>query len=106
MLPTQPWRGQQSGVRELDLVTTPRGLRLRQRTAAEFGSLVDPIPWVQVLKQPAAQAAAFLAAAAPSSRQLKVRLVVQTLGLKSPIGLELFKGAVESVQVEIGRAHV
>ena len=63
-LPTQPWRGQQSGVRELSLVTTPRGLRLRQRMAAEMLALVEPMAWVQVCQQAATQVAAALAAGA------------------------------------------
>ena len=40
VLPTQPWRGQQSAVRELSLLSTPRGLRLAQRMAAEVRALV------------------------------------------------------------------
>ena len=40
-LPTQPWRGHQSIVRELDLVDTPHGLRLRQQVAAEVRALID-----------------------------------------------------------------
>ena len=99
VLPTQPWRGQQSGVRELDLVSTPRGLRMRQRMAGEVQSLVDPAPLVSLRSLPAAKAAAALAAAAPASRQLMARLVVPTQGLTSPIGLELFKGGTEAVRI-------
>ena len=98
-LPTPSWRGQQSAVRELGLVTTPRGLRLRQRMADEVAALIEPAAWVQVRDKPAAQTATALAAAAPSARQLMARLVVPTPGLQSPIGLELFKGTAESVKV-------
>ena len=44
VLPTQPWRGQQSLPRQLDLVDTPLGLRLRQRVVDDVRALVDPQP--------------------------------------------------------------
>ena len=98
VLPTQPWRGQQSCVRELDLVSTPRGLRLRQRMAQEVQSLLEPAQ-VRLRAVDAAQAAAAVSAASLSSRRLMTRLVVPTRGLQSPIGFELFKGRAESVRV-------
>ncbi len=99
VLPTQPWRGQQSMVRELDLVTTPRGVRLRQRAAAEMSALVDVSPCLRLTDVAAADAAAVLAAKSPAGRQWRARLVAPTAGLRSPIGLEVFKGVGESVRV-------
>jgi sucrose-6-phosphate hydrolase SacC (GH32 family) len=99
LLPTQPWRGQQSSVRQLDLVTTPRGLRLRQRVADEVLALIEPAPLMQMNDVAAATAAAALAAGAPPVRQWMARLVVPTMGLRAAVGLELFKGAKEAVRV-------
>lgn len=99
VLPTQPWRGQQSIVRQLDLVTTPRGLRLRQRVADELRALVEPEPVFRVQDQACASAAAGLAAAAPAGRQWMARLVVPTAGLQAVIGFEFFKGAAGAVRV-------
>lgn len=99
LLPTEPWRGQQSNVRELDLVATPRGLRLRQQVVAEVQALLEPAAWVAPAAVPAARAAAALASASVASRQLMVRLVVPIESLRSPIGLELFKGLHEAVRV-------
>ena len=99
LLPTEPWRGQQSGVRELDLVATPGGLRLRQRAVREVQALLEPVASVAMAAVPAAQAAGALTNAALASRQLMASLVVPTDGLKSPIGLALFKGTLEAVRV-------
>ncbi|GAA0754884.1 hypothetical protein GCM10009107_31810 [Ideonella azotifigens] len=98
-LPTQPWRGQQSAPRELSLVTTPRGLRLRQRMAAEMKALVGPEPLFTARENSAHMTAASLAQAGIQGRQLMVRLRALRAGLDSPIGLELLKGAGESVKV-------
>ena len=99
VLPTQPWRGQQSGVRQLDLVTTLRGLRLRQTVAAEQQALVEPAAWLDVRAVTASQAASAVLAAAPRARQCRARLTVRASEVKTPIGLELFKGPTEAVRV-------
>lgn len=99
VMPTVPWRGQQSGVRELDLVSTPRGLRLRQRVVKEQMALIESEPLLRSRAMPATQVAAALNRAASRPRQLMARLVVPTQGLQCPIGLELFKGATGSVKV-------
>lgn len=99
VLPTQPWRGQQSSVRQLDLVTTPRGLRLRQRVVDEVRALVEPDPLIRLHDVAAASAATRLAALAPAGRQWMARLVAPTAGLQSPIGLEFFKGTAGAVRV-------
>lgn len=106
LLPTEPWRGQQSGVRELDLVDTPCGLRLRQRVVHEMQALLEPDAWVRAAAVPAAHAAKALANAASSSRQLMARLVVPVQGLRSPIGLEVFKGPQEAVRVGFDPARL
>lgn len=99
VLPTQPWRGQQSSVRQLDLVTTPRGLRLRQRVVDEVRALVRPDALLSVSEMTSVAAAQALAAKAPSGRQWLARLVVPVAGLRAPIGLELFKGVGQGVRV-------
>ncbi len=99
VLPTQPWRGQQSSVRELDLVTTPRGLRLCQRMVDEVHALVHPDALLSVGEINSAAAAQALAAQAPSGRQWFVRLVVPVAGLRAPIGLEVFKGIGQTARV-------
>lgn len=99
MLPTEPWRGQQSLVRELDLVKTPLGLRLRQRPVIEDQDLLEPAVWAEFASVRAVHAAAALEGAGLSSRQLMARLVVPVQGLRSPIGLEVFKGLHECVRV-------
>ncbi len=105
VLPTKPWRGQQSSVRQLDLVTTPRGLRLRQRVADEVRALVEPEASFRVLDLASTGAAASLAATAPAGRQWMARLVVPTAGLQTPIGLEFFKGTSSAVRVGYDPAH-
>ncbi len=99
VLPTQPWRGQQSSVRQLDLVTTPRGLRLRQTVADELRAWVDPVPALSLQAMDAAKAAAQLVAAAPAGRQWLASLVVSAASLRSPVGLEVFKGTTAAVRV-------
>jgi sucrose-6-phosphate hydrolase SacC (GH32 family) len=102
VLPTEPWRGQQSSPRELDLVTTPRGLRLRQKVAEEVRGLLGSQPLLSLQGVSAQAAAGALAAKgglAASGRQLMAVLVVDTAGLQAPVGLELFKGAAEAVRV-------
>lgn len=91
-LPTEPWRGQASSVRELDLTPTRRGLRLRQRVADEVREGVEDAVAVLSVSCTATQAAASLAAASLSSRQLMVRLTVVAEGLRAPVGLKLFAG--------------
>ena len=98
-VPTHPWRGQQSLARQLDLVSTPRGLRLRQRVVQEMQACVAPDPVVRVVQADAQTAAEALAAKAPSGRYWRSRLVVAADGLSEPIGLELFKGMNEAVRV-------
>jgi len=97
-LPTSPWRGQQSAVRELSLTATPKGLRLRQRMAAEMLALIDEAPLFSAGATTASQVAAGLAQARITDRQLMVRLRVPRAGLVAPIGVELFKSGQESVQ--------
>ena len=99
VLPTQPWRGQQSGVRQLDLVSTSRGLRLRQRMAEEVRALVDPEALVALQGVRAADALAAVTRAAPAARQLMASLCFAVAGLREPLGLELFKGQAGSVRV-------
>jgi sucrose-6-phosphate hydrolase SacC (GH32 family) len=99
VLPTQPWRGQQSSVRQLDLVTTPGGLRLRQRVADEVSSLVEPEAVIRVRDVSAANAAADMAGLASAGRQWMARLVVPAAGLKAAIGLEFFKGTADAARV-------
>lgn len=98
-LPTEPWRGQTSSVRELDLVPSRRGLRLRQRVAHEVLERIMDAVVVRSVACAATQAAAALAAASLSSRQLMVRLIVVAEGLKAPVGLNLFAGKAGAVRV-------
>jgi len=98
-LPTEPWRGQLSSVRELDLTLTPRGLRLRQRVAPEVLELAGDGLVFQSGTCSALQAAKAMASAALSSRQLMVRMVVVTKGLRAPVGLNLFAGPKGALRV-------
>ena len=99
VLPTQPWRGQQSGVRQLDLVPTPSGLRLRQRMADEMRALVDPDALITMQGVAAEHASLALKRAAPAARQLLAYLRFSMAGLREPLGLELFKGPAGAVRV-------
>lgn len=99
VLPTQPWRGQQSGVRQLDLITTPRGLRMRQRMADEVRALVRPEAVLSVRELRSASAAAALASKLPTGRQWLARLVVPVAGVQAPIGFEVLKGGAQAVRV-------
>lgn len=98
-VPTAPWRGQFSGVRELDLVPTPRGLRLRQRPVQEMLALRSTPAWVDVQAQDANLAVRSVGDAVPESRQLMARLELAVPGLSAPIGFELFRGADHAVSV-------
>lgn len=98
-LPTEPWRGQMSVVRELDLALTPRGLRLRQRVARELMALADQEPALQLAGGSAAQAARAVSDAALTSRRSVMRMVVPTDGLRASIGLTLFGGGRGAVHV-------
>ena len=99
VLPTQPWRGQQSLVRQLDLVHTPCGLRLRQRVADEMLALIEPQPLLALGAGAASTAALALAALASAGRQYWLRLVFAAHGVQQPLGVQLFKGANEAVRV-------
>jgi hypothetical protein len=98
-LPSKPWRGQMSGVRELDLVEAHDGLRLRQRVAREMEALLESPALAEATAITAAQAAALLTQSALSSRHLMARLEVLVQGLNSPVGLEVFKSPHEAVRV-------
>ena len=98
-LPTEPWRGQASSVRELDLVATQRGLRLRQRMANEVRDGVTGDALVQAASCPATRAAAAVAAASLSSRQLMLRMIVAAQGLQAPVGFTLFAGRAGEVRM-------
>lgn len=99
VLPTQPWRGQQSNARQLDLVTTPRGLRLRQRLVDEVRALVEPEALVAVHGMAAAHAQAEVARAAPAARQLMAQLRFAAVGVREPLGLEVLQGPAGAVRV-------
>lgn len=99
VLPTQPWRGQQSGARQLDLVPTSRGLRLRQRMVDEVRALVEPAPLVAVQNVHAADAQVALNGAAPGARQLLAQLRFAAADVREPLGLEIFKGPVAAARV-------
>lgn len=101
-LPSDPWRGQLSGVRELSLMTTARGLRLRQRMAPEMLALLEPDPLLKLSEVSPQEAGEHLARVAPflaSGRQLMARMVVSRTGLQTPIGFEFLKRGDESVLV-------
>lgn len=99
VLPTEPWRGQQSLPRVLSLVATPRGIRLCQAVVEEVNALVDTTP----LRRFADHSASRLATSLPSvdfmGRQLRLKLRLSSTGLTEPVGVELFKGAGGSVRV-------
>ncbi len=99
VLPTQPWRGQQSGPRQLDLVPTPRGLRLRQRMADEVRALIDPVPLLALQNVRAADAQVALSNAAPAARQLLAQLRFSVAAVREALGFEVFKGPAAAVRV-------
>ena len=99
-LPTQPWRGQQSIVRELDLVDTRHGLRLRQRVAAEVRALIDlQAPLLLLGPATAAVAAGALSQVGAAPRQFMARMEFAAGGVRQPLGLALFQSATEAVRV-------
>jgi len=98
VLPTRPWRGQQSAPRQLDLVPTPRGLRLRQRVVDEVRALAEPDALVHLQGVRASDARAAVARAATTARQLMARLQFAVAGVVEPLGLELLKGPAGAVR--------
>jgi sucrose-6-phosphate hydrolase SacC (GH32 family) len=92
-VPTDPWRGQQSLPRQLELTRTPRGLRLRQRVVDEVRALLEPQAHLSLSGLRGSELAALIAEAAPIGRRLMARFAVPVKGLKSPVGIELLKGA-------------
>lgn len=99
VIPTQPWRGQQSLPRELSLATTPRGLRLCQTVVEEARALVNPLPLQRASDAPASQVAAMLSGTAGAGRQLRLKLRLSRAAISSPIGVELFKGVASAIKV-------
>ena len=98
-LPTQPWRGQQSLPRALDLATTPQGLRLRQTVVEEVRHLAELQPLLALNNASMSVVSNALNTAAPQARQLMARLVFDASGSLQPLGLELLKGSSESLRV-------
>ena len=98
-LPTQPWRGQQSLPRALDLATTPQGLRLRQTVVDEVRQLAEAQPLLALQNASLSTLSSALTTAAAQARQFMARLVFDASGLQQPLGLELLKGSSESLRV-------
>ncbi|MBP8143783.1 MAG: glycoside hydrolase family 32 protein [Inhella sp.] len=99
VLPTQPWRGQQSLPRELSLAATPRGIRLAQTVVAEAKALVNPLPLQQLADVTASQVAAVLASSRAAGRQLRLTLRLSRAAVAATVGVELFKTAAGSTKV-------
>ncbi len=98
-LPTQPWRGQQSLPRALDLATTPQGLRLRQTVVDEVRQLAEAQPLLALQNASLPTVSSALTTAAAQARRFMARLVFDASGLQQPLGLELLKGSSESLRV-------
>lgn len=98
-LPTQPWRGQQSLPRALDLATTPQGLRLRQTVVDEVRQLAEAQPLLALQNASLPTVSSALTTAAAQARRFMARLVFDASGLQQPLGLELLKGSSGSLRV-------
>ncbi len=98
-LPTSPWRGQQSMARELSLVRTGRGLRLRQQPAPEVLAALPGRVVLDAHDLDAGRAMALLRDAALRSATLRLQLELDRAGLTGPVTLSVLVGADERVQV-------
>lgn len=98
-VPTEVWRGQMSAPRQLDLVGTPAGLRLRQSLAAEIEALslrksvlIETTGSLKTLRD-------LLARTPVSGRQLHISLQFASDAFDRVVGLQLFAGPTSSVFV-------
>lgn len=99
VVPTRPWRGQQSLPRELSLAATPRGLRLCQAVVEEAKALVNPTPVQRATDAPASQVAAMLAGGPAVGLQLLLKLRLSRATVGEAVGVELFKGRDGAIKV-------
>lgn len=97
LLPTSPWRGQQSLGRELELRKTPKGLRLGQRIPTDLRPTVDSVPLASLRNESISAVRTKLSQA--KGRQLMVRIAFQNFGITSAVGVELLKGTAGSIRV-------
>ena len=98
-VPTAPWKGQQSLTRELSLVQTEQGPRLRQVPVADLARL-DSAQVLLHREQRAAHAVmAELAALSPRAGTFRLQLNLPRQGLTQPVILHLLASPHESLQV-------
>lgn len=98
-LPTAPWRGQQSMVRELSLVRTEGGLRLRQQPAPEVAACLRGQVMLDARDLTAAEAMARVRAASVQAGSLRIQLTMDRKGLNGPAALSVLADAHEQVKV-------
>jgi sucrose-6-phosphate hydrolase SacC (GH32 family) len=98
-VPTEVWRGQMSAPRQLDLVTTPKGLRLRQRPVSELAAWSGGASTRFDCTGSARTLQASLAQARIGGHQLHISLRVALNALQGMFGLQLFAGGGDGVVV-------
>ncbi len=96
-VPTDPWRGQMSVPRELDLVSTRHGWRLRQRPVRELRDWVERTALVFDGAGSAQELAELLTKARVGGRALHLSLRVSLNALKGEFGLQIFAGATSCI---------
>jgi sucrose-6-phosphate hydrolase SacC (GH32 family) len=97
-VPTEVWRGQMSAPRQLDLVTTTKGLRLRQRPVQELTALSCGSVLFDCTGSARALAVS-LAQARIGGHPLHISIRVALNALQGVFGLQVFAGEGASVAV-------
>ena len=96
-VPTDPWRGQMSVPRELDLVSTRHGLRLRQRPARELREWAEQAALVFDGQGTSQELAARLTDARLGGQALHISLRVPLKELRGEFGLRVFETSTSCV---------
>lgn len=98
-LPTTPWRGQQSMLRNLSLVDTGDGLRLRQVPAQGHCAALSGDVLLDMHNCSGAEAMAAVRAAGLQCDALRIELRVERAGVHGAVTLEVLAGEGDAVQV-------
>jgi sucrose-6-phosphate hydrolase SacC (GH32 family) len=103
-LPTQTWRGQQSLPRELSLVSSPSGPRLRQRVSQEVYAVLQS--QVALIEEASISSDAFASKLAGiQSQRVRLSLRFSAEQLDSPFELELLKRDDKALRVGFDPHH-
>jgi fructan beta-fructosidase len=98
-VPTEVWRGQMSAPRQLDLVTTTKGFRLRQRPARELKALRRCEPILLETTGPVQALRTLLAQTPLGGHQLHISMQFASNAFQGEFGLQVFAGAGANVML-------